>query len=123
MNCKRIGKDVHISVDILIDGQIQSLDYGKITVCVRDKFGAQYMLRHKLETNRISAVFPGRQQQVLGTYSLNIEYDYNGETLFYDHSNAFALVKTTEEENLDTAEASKLGIFTHQLTSEKIDIL
>ena len=97
----RIGKDVNIKWQILVNGQEQNLENSDLTIILRDPTGKMVEIPvFNVTNNIISFVLRGTSFHALGTYTLScwMNKDNAGQTVV-DSRDAFALVRYTDQED------------------------
>ena len=104
----RIGKDIHITWEILTNGEPQSLDGRDLKLVLTNPLRAREDMEFSVDGNRISCKFPGVKQKHLGVYMLTLweNFGQTGQTAV-DACKAFQLVPYTcmegdEDNGLDT---------------------
>ena len=96
----RIGKDINIKWEILVNGQIQDLSAADLTIILRDPNGKSATVSaFGVRNNIISFVLRGTSFHALGTYMLTLWMNKGkkGQTML-DKRDAFALVRYTDQE-------------------------
>ena len=97
----RIGKDLNIRWQILVNGQEQNLENADLTIILRDPNGKMVEIPvFNVTNNIISFVLRGTSFHSLGTYTLScwMNKDNTGQTVV-DSRDAFALVRYTDQED------------------------
>lgn len=120
----RIGKDLALRWRILTNGMQLPLANRDLKLVLQDRDGNSTPLPFAIEEgNCVSFLFSGISQKVLGVYSLTL-WENKGKfgQVPVDKTEAFELVKRTEEENLVCA-SSSLEISSQTLETSSLELI
>lgn len=97
----RKGKDIVFSWSILTNGNALPLSGRNLTLEIITPYGRRIAMNYQTDGNTIIFKFRGTKQTMLGVHSITLweNKDKDGQTAV-DITNAFKLVRTTEEEDL-----------------------
>nr|DAL54194.1 MAG TPA_asm: hypothetical protein [Caudoviricetes sp.] len=97
----RKGKDIIFRWAILTNGNAQDLSGRDLTLEIITPYGRRMKMEYETDGNFLVFKFRGTKQTMLGVHSITLweNKDKDGQTAV-DITNAFKLVRTTEEEDL-----------------------
>lgn len=96
----RKGKDIIFRWAILTNGNAQDLSGRDLTLEIITPYGRRMKMEYETDGNFLVFKFRGTKQTMLGVHSITLweNKDKDGQTAV-DITNAFKLVRTTEEED------------------------
>lgn len=97
----RKGKDIVFRWSILTNGNALPLSGRNLTLEIITPYGRRIAMNYQTDGNTIIFKFRGTEHTMLGVHGITL-WENKGEDgqTAVDISNAFALVRTTEEEDL-----------------------